>query len=285
MRPHSTLIPQVERLEVRSIPGSLLGLAAPLADPLGDWLALETRLPAVRQATSGWSIQSPVNQIAPASPSRLPQLAVAASQNKGAIDQGVAPATSELELALAGFVKEVAFGAHTSRQATARHVQIRQSSVGCITTDISVIPYKIIDRSWPPQPTDGTTALLGLVIFINDDCENYPLTDAQGFITNPNAFRTAADGRTASLTGTIPMLNAPIGAGFDAIVSVTWAAAGPPVSETNASRFESEIEVFHATERPAIASGTIYVGSTNVLPGPTTDAALQTIQTVVITLE
>lgn len=77
--------------------------------------------------------------------------------------------------------------------------------------------------------------------------------------------------------------NLPFGTAINANVSVTWIATGPPVSTTTVDRLDPDVEMFHASERPAVASGTISDGTTNYLPGPTSDAALQTSHSVAIT--
>jgi hypothetical protein len=83
---------------------------------------------------------------------------------------------------------------------------------------------------------------------------------------------------SASLSATIPVLDAVSGNTFDASVSTTWTATGPLSREVTTDHFQTKtfIETFHLNEtfRDASASGTVSIGTTNFTPSPALGASI-----------
>lgn len=297
MKSPSTYVPRLERLEDRSIPGSLLGLFDSPQGPLSDLLANADASSVKPRASAREVIFSqPERAFAP------PARPVAVQQVGQALPRLTAlgppaSANGEREVAFTELAARRTFGAHLNRlsaSAAARRVEARFSQTsgafaflttteGCLRKEIAIVANENTEASLVPRTSPTNTGLFGLTVFVFDTCAGVQIIDAEGFEDDVSMFHASPDLRSATLTGTIETLNLPTGQPLVFDVAVTWTAAGRLTSETLVERSGSAVSISHLRERPAVASGTVSDGTTNFFNALATDAALTNVESLEIT--
>jgi len=147
---------------------------------------------------------------------------------------------------------------------------------GCIVTSAEVL---IVDEreSFPPgRPTTGTRVEVGIAEF--NQCTQQDVSLAfGGAALSDDEFHIGKKLASASVTKIVEMTAEATGATFEVSVDVSWTATSPATNTRLRFFDHSPDGVSHsfekATARDASISGSVLVGTTDLLSGATVDLA------------
>jgi len=147
---------------------------------------------------------------------------------------------------------------------------------GCIVTFAEVLIVDEKDSSPPGKPTKGVHVEIGIAEF--DQCTQQDVSLAfGGAALSTDEFHIDKKLASASVTKTVEMTDEATGATFEVAVDVSWTATSPATNTRLRFHDVSQDGVSNALEkatgRDASVSGSVLVGTTDLLEGATIDLA------------
>ena len=147
------------------------------------------------------------------------------------------------------------------------------SNPTCIFMAAYVSANQTTDKN-PPGPGSSETSA-SVAILKYDACLGGYLVDAYADGAIPDQDFTITPS-SASLKTTLEVTDWVTGASFPVMIDVTWAATGPVERQNRHDHFSSahnkQLYLLTGAYRPAEATGTVYVGTTNFAPEPSMSA-------------
>lgn len=149
---------------------------------------------------------------------------------------------------------------------------------GCIQTDGLVIIGNSIIHQPPGSPTSMPLAIALTLTKINF-CTGDFLIEALGYTTDVT-YAIASDLSSASVHGTVPVIDFVSNQVVYAVVDMTWTGVGGMQHDVENTHDGSIpgfniVSHFNGEFQPATAVGSIFIGNTNFAAGTLTEAAIE----------
>jgi hypothetical protein len=147
---------------------------------------------------------------------------------------------------------------------------------GCIVTFVEVLVVDERESSPPGQPIEGGRVEVGIAEF--DECNQQDVSLAFGVTAlSDDEFHIDKKLGSASVTKTVEVTDEASGASFDVSVDVSWTATGPATRSRLRFFNRSTDGMSHffekATSREASVSGSVLIGTTDLLDTATVELA------------